>query len=124
MIINNITGAPAAIGPYCHAVRSGNLVFCSGQIALDPATGQVVDGGVEVQTERVLRNLGAVLEAGGSSFDRVVKPTIFLADMSDFATVNEIYGRFFGENRPARATVAVSGLPKGVQVEIDAVALA
>ena len=115
--------APEAIGPYSQAVRAGDLLFCSGQIALDPATGQVVEGSIEVQTERVLQNLGAVLEAGGSSRDRVVKTTIYLADMADFAACNGVYARFFGEAPPARATVAVAGLPKGVAVEIDAVAL-
>ncbi len=116
--------APAAIGPYSQAVRAGGFLFCSGQIALDPATGELVPGDVRVQTERVMQNLGAVLAAGGSGWDRVVKVTIFLTDMSDFAAVNEIYGRYFeGLTPPARATVAVRTLPRNVDVEIDCVAL-
>lgn len=115
--------APAAIGPYSQAVASGDLVFCSGQIAIDPATGQVIDGGVEAQTRRVLDNLEAVLAAAGSSLGRAVKTTIFLADMNDFAAVNAIYGERVGAEPPARATVEVSRLPKDVLVEIDAIAL-
>jgi 2-iminobutanoate/2-iminopropanoate deaminase len=116
--------APAAIGPYSQAIRAGGFLFCSGQIALDPATGELVPGDVRVQTERVMQNLGAVLAAGGSGWDRVVKVTIFLTDMSDFAAVNEIYGRYFeGLTPPARATVAVRTLPRNVDVEIDCVAL-
>jgi len=116
--------APAAIGPYSQAIRAGGFLFCSGQIALDPATGELVAGDVRVQTERVMQNLGAVLAAGGSGWDRVVKVTIFLTDMSDFAAVNEIYGRYFeGLTPPARATVAVRTLPRNVDVEIDCVAL-
>ena len=115
--------APEAIGPYSQAVRVGDLLFCSGQIALDPATGQVVDGPVEAQAEQVMKNLAAVLEAGGSSWERVVKTTIYLADMNDFAAVNTVYARFLNAEPPARATVAAAGLPKGVRVEIDAVAL-
>jgi len=114
--------APAAIGPYAQAVRCNGLLFCSGQIALDPASGEVVAGGVELQTERVMNNLTAVLGAGGSSWAQVVKTTIFLASMDDFAAVNGVYGRHLGQHRPARATVAVAGLPKGVLVEIEAVA--
>jgi 2-iminobutanoate/2-iminopropanoate deaminase len=115
--------APAAIGPYSQAVIAGDLVFCSGQIALDPATNELVDGGVEVQTRRVLDNLEAVLAAAGSSLARAVKTTIFLADMNDFASVNAIYGERVGSEPPARATVEVSRLPKDVLVEIDAIAL-
>lgn len=116
--------APAAIGPYSQAIRAGGFLFCSGQIALDPATGELVAGDVRAQTERVMQNLGAVLAAGGSGWDRVVKVTIFLTDMSDFAAVNEIYGRYFeGLTPPARATVAVRTLPRNVDVEIDCVAL-
>lgn len=116
--------APATIGPYSQAIRAGGFLFCSGQIALDPATGELVAGDVRVQTERVMQNLGAVLAAGGSGWDRVVKVTIFLTDMSDFAAVNEVYGRYFeGLTPPARATVAVRTLPRNVDVEIDCVAL-
>ena len=115
--------APAAIGPYSQAVTADGLVFASGQIALDPASGQLAPGGVDRQTEQVLRNLSAVLEAAGSSLDLVIKTTIYLANMDDFATVNEAYGRFFSVDPPARATVEVSRLPKGALVEIDAIAL-
>ena len=115
-------GAPAAIGPYAQAVRAGQFLFLSGQIPLDPATGQVVEGDVSVQTARVLDNLAAVLDAGGASFASVVRTTIFLADMNDFAVVNEVYGRRFPANPPARATVQVARLPRDVRVEIDAVA--
>jgi 2-iminobutanoate/2-iminopropanoate deaminase len=117
--------APAAIGPYSQAVQAGGLLFCSGQIALDPLTGQlIVAPDVRAQTDRVMKNLGAVLEAGGASFASVVKTTIYLTDMQSFGTVNEVYGAFFeGSEPPARATVEVSGLPKGVLVEIDAVAI-
>lgn len=114
--------APAAIGPYSQAIQMGSLLFCSGQIALDPATGQVVPGGIQEQTEQVMKNIEAVLKASGVGFQNVIKTTIFLVDMSDFAVVNEIYGRFFKENPPARSTVAVAGLPKGVKVEIEVLA--
>ncbi len=114
--------APAAIGPYSQAVRCNGFLFCSGQIALDPASGQVVGGGVERQAEQVMNNLEAVLRAGGSSWAQVVKTTIFLASMDDFAAVNAVYAHYLGEHRPARATVAAAGLPKGVLVEIEAVA--
>lgn len=114
--------APAAIGPYSQAVIAGDFVFCSGQIAIDPATGQVVDGNVTAQTDRVLSNLTAVLEAAGASLDRVVKTTVFLADMADFTAMNEVYARHFGDHRPARAAVEAGGLPKGVAVEIEAIA--
>jgi 2-iminobutanoate/2-iminopropanoate deaminase len=114
--------APAAIGPYSQAVRSGGYLFCSGQIPLDPATGKMVEGGIEAQTERVLRNLDAVLEAGGASLAEVVKTTVYLADLSDFPAMNAVYGKFFPENPPARATVQVAKLPAGALVEIDAIA--
>jgi 2-iminobutanoate/2-iminopropanoate deaminase len=114
--------APAAIGPYSQAIVTNGLIFTAGQIALDPSTGQVVQGGVAEQTERVLQNLTAVLEAGGTSWSNVVKTTVFLKDMRDFPTVNEVYARMVGEARPARSTVAVSGLPRDVLVEIEAIA--
>ncbi|MBC7976721.1 MAG: RidA family protein [Myxococcales bacterium] len=119
--------APAAIGPYSQAVvvAVGNqrMVFCSGQIALDPATGAVIEGDVGAQTRQVLENLGAVLTAAGASFADVVKTTIFLADMADFAAVNAIYGERFSRDPPARATVAAAGLPRNVRVEIEAIAV-
>lgn len=114
--------APRAIGPYSQAIVVDGWVYCSGQIALDPASGEVVPGDVSVQTERVMKNLTAVLGAAGASLGRVVKTTVFLADMADFAAMNEVYGRHFGEHRPARATVAAAGLPRGVRVEIECVA--
>jgi 2-iminobutanoate/2-iminopropanoate deaminase len=114
--------APAAIGPYSQAIADGGLLFCSGQIALDPASGEMVGETVEEQARQVLKNLGEVLAAGGSGFDRVLKTTIFLSDMADFATVNGIYAEAFGDARPARATVAAAGLPKNALVEIDAIA--
>ena len=116
--------APAAIGPYSQAIRANGLVFCSGQIPIDPATGKFVAGGIAEQTEQVLKNLSAVLEAAGSSLERVVKTTVFLADMAEFAEMNEVYGRFFTGQTPARATVAAAGLPRDAKVEIEAVALA
>jgi len=119
--------APAAIGPYSQAVvvpvGHQRMVFCSGQIALDPATGTVIEGDVAAQTRQVLDNLGAVLAAAGASFANVVKTTIFLADMADFATVNAIYGERFPAEPPARSTVAAAGLPRNVRVEIDAIAV-
>ncbi len=114
--------APKAIGPYSQAVRAGLLLFVSGQIPLDPSTGQMVAGGVAEQTRRVLDNVGAVLTAGGRSFADVVRTTIFLADMNDFAAVNEVYGQYFSEPYPARATVQVARLPKDARVEIDVIA--
>jgi 2-iminobutanoate/2-iminopropanoate deaminase len=114
--------APAAIGPYSQGVIAGNLLFTAGQIAIDPATGQVVAGDVTVQTERVLHNLAAVLASAGASWTDVVKTTVYLQDMADFPKVNEVYGRMIGDARPARSTVQVAGLPRGVLVEIDAVA--
>ena len=115
--------APAAIGPYSQAIVAGNFLFTAGQIALDPATGQIVQGDVTAQTERVLTNLAAVLESAGASWADVVKTTVYLQDMADFPRVNEVYGRMIGDARPARSTVQVSGLPRGVLVEIDAVAV-
>jgi 2-iminobutanoate/2-iminopropanoate deaminase len=114
--------APAAIGPYSQAVRAGPLVFLSGQVALDPATGQLVAGDVVAQTDQVMTNLGAVLAAAGCGFADVVRTTIYLVDMADFARVNEAYGRFFQPPYPARATIQVSALPRGARVEIDAIA--
>jgi 2-iminobutanoate/2-iminopropanoate deaminase len=114
--------APAAIGPYSQALVANGFVFTAGQIALDPATGQIVAGGVAEQTEQVLNNLTAVLEAAGTSWTNVVKTTVFLKDMRDFPHVNEVYARMVGEARPARSTVAVAGLPRDVLVEIEAVA--
>lgn len=116
--------APAAIGPYSQAIAVDGWVFCSGQVALDPATGELVQGDVALQTERVMRNLAAVLEAAGTSLARVVKTTVFLSDMDHFAAMNEVYARHFGAHRPARATVAVRTLPKLVDVEIEVVARA
>jgi 2-iminobutanoate/2-iminopropanoate deaminase len=117
--------APQAIGPYSQAVKAGGFVFASGQVAFDPATMQIVDGGIREQTERVMRNLAAVLEAAGSSMERVVKTTVFLADMNEFAAMNEVYGSFFAtEVPPARSTVEVKRLPRDVRVEIDLIALA
>ena len=115
-------GAPKAIGPYSQAVRAGQLLFLSGQVALDPATGQIVDGDVEAQTRRVMENLGAVLLGAGLSFANVVRTTVYLADMNDFAAVNDAYGSYFAAPAPARATVQVTRLPKDARVEIDAVA--
>ncbi len=115
-------GAPAAIGPYSQAILSDPFVFCSGQVGLDPATGELVPGGVEAEAERALTNLGAVLDAAGAAWIDVVKTTIFLADIADFATVNTIYGRFMPDPPPARSTVGVGGLPKGARFEIEAIA--
>jgi 2-iminobutanoate/2-iminopropanoate deaminase len=115
-------GAPAAIGPYVQGVRVGNLLFMSGQIALDPGTGQLVDGTVAQQTERVIENLKAVLEAGGSDLGRVLKTTVYLVDMGAFSEMNGVYGKYFAQAPPARSTVAVAALPRGAQVEIDAIA--
>lgn len=114
--------APAAIGPYSQAVVAGGVVYCSGQIAMDPATGALTGGSVADQTRQVLTNLQAVLEAAGSGLDRVAKCTVFLASMDDFAEMNGVYAEFFGEHRPARAAVEVSRLPRSVDVEIDAIA--
>ena len=117
-------GAPAAIGPYSQAIQAGGFVFVSGQIPLDPATGQVVGGGIAAQTERALDSLRAILDASGSSLERVVKTTVFLVDLGTFNEVNEVYARFFPHAPPARATVQVAALPRGVGIEIEAVALA
>ena len=116
--------APQAIGPYSQAVKVNGFVFASGQIPIDPATGQFVEGGIVEQTEQVLKNVSAVLQAAGSSLDRVVKTTVFLADMGEFVAMNEVYGRHFGENPPARATVEAARLPRDARVEIEAIALA
>jgi 2-iminobutanoate/2-iminopropanoate deaminase len=117
-------GAPKAIGPYSQAVRANGFVFVSGQIALDPKTQQLVSGGIAEQTVRVLENLKAILEASGSSLSHVVRATVFLADMNEFAVMNEVYGRYFSTQPPARSTVQVSRLPRDVRVEIDVIALA
>ena len=113
--------APAAIGPYAQGVVAGGFLFTAGQIALDPAPGQIVAGDVAAQTDRVMKNLTAVLKEAGASWDHVVKTTVYLQDMADFPRVNEVYGRAIGSARPARSTVQVAGLPRGVLVEIDAV---
>ncbi len=122
MTIVSTEKAPKAIGPYSQAIRSGDLIFTSGQIPLDPATQQLVQGDIRAQTERVMENLAAVLAAAGSGFDRVIKATIFVIDLNDFAAVNEIYGKRFPEDPPARSTVQVAALPKGARVEIERVA--
>ena len=114
--------APKAIGPYSQAVISNGFAFLSGQIPLDPATNQLIEGGIAAQTERVLENLKSVLEAAGSSLDRVVKTTVYLKDMGEFAKMNEVYGRYFTSNAPARATVQAARLPRDVAVEIDCIA--
>ncbi len=115
--------APAAIGPYSQAMGVGDFLFVSGQIALDPETGRLGNGGtIEAETERVMENLKAILVAGGSSLAQVVKTTIYLADLGDFQAVNQMYGRYFPENPPARATIQVAGLPMGARVEVEAVA--
>ena len=116
--------APQAIGPYSQAIRAGGFVFTSGQVAIDPATQQVIAGDVAAQTERVLNNLKAIVEASGSRIEKVVRCTVFLKNMSDFAAMNEVYGRYFKQAPPARSTVEVARLPKDVLVEIDAIALA
>ena len=116
------SGAPRAIGPYSQALRAGGFLFTAGQVGFDPATGELVDGGIAEQTRRVLQNIRAILEAGGSGLAQVVKTTVFLADMADFAAMNEAYAEAFGTHRPARSTVAVAALPRGARVEIEAVA--
>jgi 2-iminobutanoate/2-iminopropanoate deaminase len=115
--------APSAIGPYSQAVKVGNFVFCSGQIPIDPATGEFVSEEVTEQTRQVLKNLSAVLEAAGSTLANVVKTTVFLVDMNDFAQMNEVYAEFFSENKPARATVQAARLPRDTRVEIDCIAI-
>lgn len=115
--------APGAIGPYSQAIKANGMVFCSGQIPIDPATGEFVSQVVSEQTEQVLKNLSEVLKAAGASLETVVKTTVFLADMNDFAEMNEVYGRYFSENKPARATVQAARLPRDAKVEIDCIAL-
>lgn len=115
-------GAPRAIGPYSQAVRAGDLVFASGQIPIDPLTGEFVAGGIAEQTQQVLRNLTAVFDAAGVAMTQVVKTTVFLVDMDDFAAMNDVYGRFFGDEPPARATVQAARLPRDARVEIEAIA--
>jgi 2-iminobutanoate/2-iminopropanoate deaminase len=122
MTVVSTEKAPKAIGPYSQAIVSGDLVFTSGQIPLDPATQLLVTGDIRAQTERVMENLAAVLAAAGTGFDKVVKASIFVIDLNDFAAVNEIYGRRFPQNPPARSTVQVAALPKGARVEIDLIA--
>ena len=116
--------APAALGPYSQAVRVGSTIYCAGQIPLDPKSGQIVSGGIVEQTRRVMENIGAVLKVEGLGFDHVVKTTIFLMDLNDFQTVNEIYGGYFKQKPPARSTVQIAGLPKGARIEIEATAMA
>lgn len=116
--------APGAIGPYSQAIKAGGMIYCSGQIPIDPATGNFVSDVVGEQTEQVLKNLAEVLRAAGSSLDNVVKTTVYLADMNDFAEMNEVYGRFFSDNKPARATVQAARLPRDARVEIDCIATA
>jgi 2-iminobutanoate/2-iminopropanoate deaminase len=115
--------APKAIGPYSPAIAAGNMLFVSGQVPIDPATGNMIDGDIAAQTRRVLDNVGALLAAGGASFANVVRTTVFLADMNDFAVVNQVYGEYFVEPYPARATVQVARLPKDSRVEIDVIAV-
>jgi 2-iminobutanoate/2-iminopropanoate deaminase len=114
--------APGAIGPYSQAIKTGGMIYCSGQIPIDPATGEFVSSDIAEQTEQVLKNLSAVLEAGGTNLGNVVKTTVFLADMSDFAAMNEVYGRYFSDNKPARATVQAARLPRDARVEIECIA--
>jgi 2-iminobutanoate/2-iminopropanoate deaminase len=114
--------APPEIGPYSQAIASGDLVFCAGQVGLDPATGDLVSGGIEAQTERAIRNLGAVLDAAGLGYAHVVKSTVYLVDLDDFGAMNAVYARFFSDPWPARATVGVAALPRGARIEIDAIA--
>ncbi len=115
--------APAAIGPYSQAIKAGNLLFLSGQVPIDPATGQIVAGDIAQQTRRVFENLGAILEAAGLSFDAVVRTTVYLVDMNEFSAMNEVYATFFSAPAPARATVQVARLPRDARVEIDAIAV-
>ncbi|PCI27739.1 MAG: reactive intermediate/imine deaminase [SAR324 cluster bacterium] len=119
----NAEKAPAAIGPYCHATIANGVLYSSGQIPLDPETNELVIGGIEVATDQVMKNLAAVLEEAGSSWDKVLKMNLFLTDMDDFPIVNEVYARYVGEYKPARSTVQVAKLPKGVSIEIDCIAL-
>ncbi len=115
-------GAPRAIGPYSQGIRAGGFLFTAGQVGFDPATGELVDGGIAEQTQRVLENLRAILQAAGTDMSAVVKTTVFLVEMGDFAAMNEVYAAAFGDHRPARSTVAVAALPRGARVEIDAIA--
>jgi 2-iminobutanoate/2-iminopropanoate deaminase len=117
------SAAPGAVGPYSQAITTDDLVFCSGQVGLDPATGEIVDGGVAAEAERVIRNLEAVLDAAGCTLADVVKTTCFLADINDFATFNEVYARFWPDPPPARSTFGVAALPRGARVEIEAIAV-
>ena len=121
MELINASGAPAAIGPYSHAASLGDLIFCSGQIPLDPETMKLVDGGIKEQTRQVLSNIDKLLEGFGVEKNNIGKTTIFLTDMGDFPVVNEIYAEYFGEHKPARSTVAVAALPLGSQVEIECI---
>jgi 2-iminobutanoate/2-iminopropanoate deaminase len=114
--------APAAIGPYSQAIRAGSLLFVSGQVPIDPATGQIVAGDIAAQTHRVFRNISEILKAAGATFDHVVRTTVFLTDMNDFSAMNEVYGAYFTAPAPARATVQVSRLPKDARIEIDVIA--
>jgi 2-iminobutanoate/2-iminopropanoate deaminase len=116
-------GAPGAIGPYSQAVKAGDTVYCSGQIPLDPSTGDLIDGDIAAQTERVMENLTAVLEAAGCTMNDVVRCTVYLSDMAHFGAMNAVYGRYFPEDPPSRATVHVAGLPKGVDIEISCIAV-
>jgi 2-iminobutanoate/2-iminopropanoate deaminase len=122
--IISTTDAPAAVGPYSQAVRAGSTVYCAGQIPLDPKSGQIVSGGIDAQTRRVLDNITAVLGAEGLTFDNIVKTTIFLTNLGDFQTVNEIYASYFQQQPPARSTVQVPALPKGANIEIEVIAVA
>jgi 2-iminobutanoate/2-iminopropanoate deaminase len=117
------SSAPEAIGPYSQAIRAGSFLFLSGQIPLDPATGKMVEGDIAAQTHRVFKNLQAVLEAGGASFDNVVRTTVYVADMNDFAAINDVYGTYFSAPAPARATIQAARLPKDARVEIDVIAV-
>jgi 2-iminobutanoate/2-iminopropanoate deaminase len=116
------SGAPRAIGPYSQGIRAGGFLFTAGQVGFDPTRGALVDGGISEQTERVLENIRSILESAGADLSQVVKTTVFLVDMADFAAMNEVYARVFGDHRPARSTVAVAALPRGARVEIEAVA--
>ena len=120
--IISTSDAPAAIGPYSQAIRAGSTIYCSGQIPLDPKTGQIISGGIDAQTRRVLDNITALLKAEGLGFGNIVKTTIFLTNLGDFQTVNEVYGSYFKNQPPARSTVQVSALPKGANIEIEVVA--
>ncbi|MEY2480980.1 MAG: 2-iminobutanoate/2-iminopropanoate deaminase [Verrucomicrobiota bacterium] len=122
--IISTSDAPAALGPYSQAVRVGSTIYCAGQVPLDPKSGQIVSGGIDAQTRRVLENITAVLKAEGLTFANIVKTTIFLTDLADFQTMNEIYGSYFQQQPPARSTVQVSALPKGAKIEIEVIAVA